>query len=239
MPKTEKKNGKSPKKTEKAAEEGASKGRLVSLDGTSGAALISESERLARLCCGEGDPAWSRWDASNTFWEMRMGKAKHLNPTPHTLVLLYASDLLFRLRWEIGPAVQEGRTVVAAPYVESAVGFGLAAGLSKEWLDELFTFAAKPDFCFRLKEKKKDKGKAKGAKKAKKKAAKNGGKAPAAVIDGFVEFCAMSLAKNHPDWDAAEARKARRRKEEPLYRVHVSYGSQLEPWTTGVEFGEK
>jgi len=29
------------------------------------------------------------------------------------------------------------------------------------------------------------------------------------------------------------------KQEEPLYRVHLSYGRLLEPWTTGVEFGEK
>src|SRR5436853_7903888 len=133
MPKTETKR---PKKTEEAARKRATKGRLVSLDGVSGSVLMGEAARLARMCCGGGEPAWSRWDASNTFWELRMGKAKNLNPTPHTLVLLYASDLLFRLRWEIEPAMQEGRTVVAAPYVESAIGFGLAAGLSKEWLDQ-------------------------------------------------------------------------------------------------------
>jgi len=38
--------------------------------------LRSEAERLARLCCGAADPAWSLWDASNTFYELRMAKAR-------------------------------------------------------------------------------------------------------------------------------------------------------------------
>jgi hypothetical protein len=176
------------KKALKEPKTGNSSGLLLSLDGTHGAALAAEAERLARLASSDKDPAWSQWDASNTFHELGMVKARNLTPTPRTLLLLYASDLLFRLRWEIEPTLEEGRTVVAAPYVESAVAFGVAAGLSREWLEELFGFAPKPAVCFRLKEKKKGKKKA--------------GEAGA----GFVEFCCASLSKNYPGWDAGEVR---------------------------------
>jgi len=195
MAKPEKKSGrKEPKKkNKKGAAEAVSPGLLVSLDGTSGGLLRSEAERLARLYCGDADPAWSLWDASNTFYEMRMTKARNLTPTPGTLMLLYASDLLFRLRWEIGPTLQEGRTVVAAPYVASAMAFGIAAGLPKDWLEELFRFAPKPAASFRLKEKKKDKEK-------KKKEKENN------ASSGFVECCCASLAKNYPGWEISEVR---------------------------------
>src|ERR1035438_2740850 len=153
MAKPEKKNGK--KDRGKSAEDTGPRGRLVALDGTNGVMLRSEAERLAGICCHPGDPAWSLWDASNTFYEMRMAKAKNLTPTARALLLLYASDLLFRLRWEIEPTLKEGRTVVAAPYVESAMAFGVAAGLPKGWIKELFRFAPKPAASFRLKEKKK------------------------------------------------------------------------------------
>src|SRR5262245_53145262 len=98
------------------------RGRLIGLEGTRGKDLSEEVQRLAQLCASATDTAaWSRWDASNTFYEIRMGKPKNLSPPPRTLLLLYASDLMFRLRWEIEPALAEGRTVLAAPYVESAV----------------------------------------------------------------------------------------------------------------------
>src|ERR1043165_2370104 len=121
---------KKPKRKSKQAAESGPAGRLISLDGANGPALVEESPRLARMCDSK-DPAWSLWDASNTFHELGMAKAKTLTPTPRTLILLYASDLLFRLRWEIEPALKEGRTVVAAPYVETAMAFGVAAGLPK------------------------------------------------------------------------------------------------------------
>jgi thymidylate kinase len=191
MAKPEKKNGKKDRgKSGKSAEATVPPGRLIALDGTNGAMLRSEAERLARLCRGAADPAWSLWDASNTFYELRMVKARNLTPTPRALMLLYASDLLFRLRWEIEPTLKEGRTVVAAPYVESAMAFGVAAGLPKHWIVELFRFAPKPAASFRLKEKKRSREKE-----------KNSNSEP-----GFVEFFCASLARHYPGWEIAEVR---------------------------------
>ena len=42
-----------------------------------------------------------------------------------TLALVYAADLAFRLRWEIRPVLDAGGVVVASPYVETAVAFGV------------------------------------------------------------------------------------------------------------------
>src|ERR1043165_3569723 len=117
MSKSVKKNGlpekesKTPKS--KAKDEPAQPGgRLIALEGTLGKELTETVQRLARkLGNSEESAGWSRWDASNTFYEMRMGKTKNLSPPPRTLLLLYASDLMFRLRWEIEPALSEGRTV--------------------------------------------------------------------------------------------------------------------------------
>jgi thymidylate kinase len=210
MAKPQKKNSK--KDRRKSAGDKRPRGRLVALDGTNGVMLRSEAERLARLCCGAADPAWSLWDASNTFYELRMVKAKNLTPTPRVLMLLYASDLLFRLRWEIQPTLQEGRTVVAAPYVASAMAFGAAAGLPKEWLEELFSFAPKPEASFRLKEKKKGKEKK-----------KDGNGEP-----GFVEFFCASLARHYPGWETAEVR-----------REMLKYFKSLEELDRIHEFGNK
>jgi thymidylate kinase len=210
MAKPEKKNSK--KDRGKRAERPKPRGRLIALDGTNGVMLRSEAERLARLCCGAADPAWSLWDASNTFYELRMAKAKNLTPTPRALMLLYASDLLFRLRWEIEPTLQEGRTVVAAPYVASAMAFGVAAGLPKEWIEELFSFAPKPEASFRLKEKKKGKEKK-----------KDGDGEP-----GFVEFFCASLARHYPGWETAEVR-----------REMLKYLKSLEELDRIHEFGNK
>ena len=180
----------------KAKRDGPSTGRLIALEGTRGKDLNNTVERLARHIGRNGSAGWSSWDASNTFYELSIGKAKNSAPPPRTLMLLYASDLMFRLRWEIEPALQEGQTVLAAPYVESAVAMGLALGLSKDWLDELFRFARKPDAVLRLKEKIKNKSKFKKKKKTGK------------PVNGFVEFCCDCLSATSPDWDPVQLRGA-------------------------------
>ena len=62
---------------------------------------------------------------------MGLGKRKHRTASPRTLLLLYAADLAFRLRWEIRPALDAGQTVIAAPYLDTAFAFGRACGLSR------------------------------------------------------------------------------------------------------------
>jgi hypothetical protein len=191
MPKQKKKDQVKKPKTKNKPEPS---GHLIALDGTSGPFLGEECQRLARLY-GE-DAAWSSFDASNTFHELGMAKSKTLTPTPRVLLLLYVSDLLFRLRWEIEPTLQEGRTVVASPYVQTAIAFGVASGLSKDWLEQLFSFAPQPEASFRLKEKKKDKDKGK----------KGDWKKGDLDMPGYLEFCTAMLSKNFPGWDADDVR---------------------------------
>jgi hypothetical protein len=118
----------------------AAVGLLVSVDGVNGAA-VAKAARKAFSEAGRGPGGISSWDASGVFSEMVCGGDEAGPPSARTLLLLYASDLMFRLRWEIEPALAEGKTVVAAPYIETAVAFGRAAGLSGGWLANLFRFA--------------------------------------------------------------------------------------------------
>lgn len=124
------------------------RGRLIAVDGIDGAALL-ESARDA--LAGISRPlrgGVSRWDASGVFHELAMADGEAGILSPRTLLLLYAADLAFRLRWEIRPAIDEGRTIVAAPYVDTAVAFGRAVGLPSAWLANLFRFAPTPaDRC--------------------------------------------------------------------------------------------
>jgi hypothetical protein len=116
---------------------------LIAVDGANGRALDAAAKRVApagrRALKGV-----SRFDASGLFQQMLVADDDAGSTSPRTLLLLYAADLAFRLRWEIEPALTEGQSVVAAPYVETAVAFGCACGLSRKWLRNLFRFARKP-----------------------------------------------------------------------------------------------
>jgi len=112
--------------------------RLVSVDGIDASAVIAAARRAINR---PGRGGVSHWDASGIFQDLCVADAAAGAPSARTLLLLYAADLAFRLRWEIRPALAAGRTVVAAPYVYTAVAFGRAAGVPASWLTNLFRFA--------------------------------------------------------------------------------------------------
>jgi len=122
----------------------AAKSRLIAVDGVDAAAVLAAA-KAALSASTPGEPGArggiSRWDASGIFQELAVADDEAGVASPRTLLLLYAADLAFRLRWQIRPALAEGRTVVAAPYVDTAVAFGRAAGLPAGWLTNLFSFA--------------------------------------------------------------------------------------------------
>jgi hypothetical protein len=109
------------------------------------AAAVQAAAKAALAASTPGEPGMrggiSRWDASGIFQDLAVAGEEAGAPSPRTLLLLYAADLAFRLRWQIRPALAEGRTVVAAPYVETAMAFGRASGLEAAWIANLFHFA--------------------------------------------------------------------------------------------------
>jgi thymidylate kinase len=117
--------------------------RLVAIDGVNSGALAASARELATLN-RQHRAAISRWDASGIFGEVALADVGSGEPSARTLLLLYAADLAFRLRWEVRPALAAGRMVIVTPYVDTAVAFGRAAGIDPEWLADMFGFAPRP-----------------------------------------------------------------------------------------------
>ncbi len=114
-------------------------GQLISVDAVRGRDLVPSAKNL--LQTKRRKDGFSTWDASGIFFELEsQRRAIGEEPSAQTLVLLYAADLRFRLRWEIEPAIAVGQTVIAAPYLETGIAFGVAQGLPRKWLIELFRF---------------------------------------------------------------------------------------------------
>jgi hypothetical protein len=116
--------------------------RLIAVDGIH-ARAIKDAARSLVAANRRHRAGVSSWGASGIFDELDLADADGDAGTPsaRTLLLLYAADLAFRLRWEIIPALDEGRLVVAAPYVATPIALGQAAGLDAAWLADLFQFA--------------------------------------------------------------------------------------------------
>ena len=116
-------------------------GRLIAVEGVDAAAVLAQARASLTSVTRGG---LSRWDASGVFQDLGVADAAAGAPSARTLLLLYAADLAFRLRWQIRPALADGRTVIAAPYVDTATAFGRAAGLPAGWIANLFRFAPRP-----------------------------------------------------------------------------------------------
>ena len=117
---------------------------LIAVEGVAGPAIAAAARAALTSIDRATRGGVSHWDASGLFEELAVADQSAGHPSVRTLLLLYAADLAFRLRWEIRPALAEGRSVVAAPYVETAIAFGRAAGLGPAWLSNLFVFAPRP-----------------------------------------------------------------------------------------------
>ena len=119
-------------------------GTLIAVDGVNGAAVVATARKVLNRSGRRRGAGLSRWDASGLFEQLVVAEREAGGASARTLLLLYAADLAFRLRWEIEPALAEGQTVVAAPYVDTAFAFGRAVGLRGGWLKNLFQFALPP-----------------------------------------------------------------------------------------------
>src|SRR5689334_6395747 len=135
------------------SQNGKTGGRLLAVEGSGGRSMTVAAKRLVRdLKRQDVEAGVCSWDASAIFFQILNGARGIPAPSPRTLILLYASDLAFRLRWQIRPALEEGLTVVAAPYLETVIGFGRATGLPRLWLKNVFQFAPAPAAVWRVPE---------------------------------------------------------------------------------------
>jgi hypothetical protein len=123
---------------------GNGSGTLIAVEGLGDKALIkaarAELDDVPRAVRG----GCSVWDASGIFGDLIVATEEAGHASARTLLLLYAADLAFRVRWEIRPALNKHRHVVAAPYVGTAMAFGRATGVDVEWMKNLFQFAPRP-----------------------------------------------------------------------------------------------
>lgn len=70
---------------------------------------------------------------------------------PITLSLFYATDFADRLEKQIFPALKAGFIVLNDRYIYSLIARAVVRGVDKEWLNDIYGTALKPDIVFYLK----------------------------------------------------------------------------------------
>ena len=126
-------------------------GRLIVIEGTDGVGRSTQTLMLKEWLEVQGfavlDTGWTR----SKLVGQAITDAKQGHSLPRlTYCLMYATDLADRLEYQVLPALRSGFLVLADRYIYTAIARGIARGVDRPWLNELFSFAVAPDLVFYL-----------------------------------------------------------------------------------------
>lgn len=123
-------------------------GYLIAFEGPDGTGRYEALEQVRAALQARGQRVLVTRPLGPTLAGEIYQEAKLFNElSPRTLVLLTASDLAERLEWEILPALEAGKVVLADRYVHRVMQ-GLARDLDPAWMEVLNAFAPIPDLIF-------------------------------------------------------------------------------------------
>ena len=124
-------------------------GRLFIVEGIDGSGKSTQLDLLHKWLVSEGYlVVFSEWNSSPIVKSTtRRGKRRRLL-SPMSFSLIHAADFANRVHAQILPALEAGAIVLADRYVYTAFARDTVRGVSREWLRELYAFAAKPTIAF-------------------------------------------------------------------------------------------
>lgn len=94
---------------------------------------------------------FTEWNSSALVNEtIKRGKKKNLL-TPATFSTLHATDFADRLAHLIIPPLKAGMIVLADRYIYTAFARDVVRGVDREWVRDMYGFAAKPNLAFYFK----------------------------------------------------------------------------------------
>jgi dTMP kinase len=120
---------------------------LITVDGVYSVGKSSLIERL----CGQleraaGEPVLvSEWNSSDLVGDLIPQWKRNGQLGPHSLLFVEAADVARRIEQVIGPALEQGRTVVADRYVLSAMARSVIRGVDPALAGHAFEFVPRED----------------------------------------------------------------------------------------------
>lgn len=126
-------------------------GILIALEGCDGSGKSTHASLLLRHLRRAGETAHlSRWNSSPTVHPVisKGKKTRRLFATSYSLV--HAADLADRYEREISPRLFLGQVVIADRYTGTALARDGARGVPRAWIENLYSFARRPDLTFLL-----------------------------------------------------------------------------------------
>jgi len=120
-------------------------GRLFVVEGIDGSGKSTQLDLLHKWLTSLGYAvAFSEWNSSPVVRKTtKVGKKKQIL-TPTTFSLIHAVDFADRYQQQIEPALKAGAIVLADRYVYTAFARDVARGVNREWVRQVYAFAAMP-----------------------------------------------------------------------------------------------
>lgn len=126
-------------------------GKLIVIEGTDGVGRSTQINLLKPWLEHQGHAVVDTGIRRSDLARQGIKKAKEGHTLGRiTLTLFYATDFADRLIHQMMPALQAGFVVLTDRYIYSLMARALVRGLDVAWLQNLYSFALKPDAIFYL-----------------------------------------------------------------------------------------
>ena len=124
-------------------------GTLIVVEGIDGSGKSTQIHLLDRWLRSKGyNVFFTEWNSSASVKEITSKGKKKAMLTPTTFSLLHATDFADRYERNIYPLLRAGYIVLADRYVYTALARDIVRGCDKEWVENIYKYAIKPDIIF-------------------------------------------------------------------------------------------
>jgi dTMP kinase len=124
-------------------------GRLFVVEGIDGSGKSTQLSLLHKWLESRGyGVVFSQWNSSELVKDTtKLGKKKKML-TPATFSLIHATDFADRVERSILPLLKAGAVVLCDRYIYTAFARDVARGMDRQWVRDLYDFAAIPTVAF-------------------------------------------------------------------------------------------
>src|SRR6187200_2751818 len=124
-------------------------GRLIAVEGLDGSGKSTQIYLLKRWLELQGLKVYfSEWNSSELVKAATSKGKKRELLSPTTFSLIHATDFADRYERHLVPLLRAGYLVLCDRYVFTAYARDVVRGCPPEWVREIYSFAALPDFTF-------------------------------------------------------------------------------------------
>jgi len=125
------------------------RGRLFVVEGIDGSGKSTQLSLLHKWLEAKGyGVVFSQWNSSPLVKDTtKLGKKKKML-TPATFSLIHATDFADRIERSILPLLKAGAVVLCDRYIYTAFARDVARGMDRQWVRDVYKFAAKPTAAF-------------------------------------------------------------------------------------------